>query len=53
MMETIKKIDDGNLEITKPSEEVKRILPKADIERNIAELEKDLIYFKDLLNYFK
>ena len=52
-METINKISDMELEITTPSKEMKRILPKADIERNIANLEKDLIYFKELLNYFK
>ena len=51
-METIEKIDGENLEITETTEPTKRILPKADIERNIANLEKDLVYLKGLLDYF-
>lgn len=52
MTETIEKISDTELEITEVSES-KRILPKADIERNISALEEDLVYFKELLNKFK
>lgn len=51
-METIKKISDKELEITETTEN-KRILPKADIERNISKLQEDLVYFDDLLNHFK
>ncbi len=53
MEETINKKSDTELEITRTETPVKRKMPKADIERNIANLEKDLIYWKELLNYFK
>ena len=52
-METIIKIDDENLEITKTEEPNVTILPKADIERNIANLEADLVRAKALLDNFK
>ncbi len=50
-MEEINKISDTALEITK-TEEVKKVLTKEDIERNINQLEQRLIKSNLLLNYF-
>ena len=50
-MKSINKIDADNLEITE-TVETKRIMPKADIERNIANLEKDLVMWRGMLAQF-
>lgn len=52
MEETINKKDEENLEITRTDVST-RVLPKADIERNILNLEEDLVKMKALLDYFK
>lgn len=48
----VEKIDNANLKITN-TESRERILPKADIEKNIIKLEENLKKQKALLEYFK